>query len=1038
MRSEPSSIAPGACGLRAMSVFVIVSTLLGLGFARAYAASGHAAAKLMSAPLSFEPNQGQTSSEVQFLARGSGYALSLTHGNVVLHLDRQQQPSAAALHDQPADTLRMSLIGASATANAVGQARQDGVVSYFIGNDPKQWRTGIPTYGKVGYPQVYPGVDLVFYGNQRQLEYDFIVTAGADPGRIAWQIQGARVSVDPQGRLVLTAPHGRATFEKPVLYQLEGDRRTTVDGSFAVDGSQVRFRIGRYDRSKPLVIDPVLRYATWLAGTGADYIGRPTGPGILQVGSSQGIAVDASGSAYVTGYTFSKDFPTTKSSYQSAVPAKDGGAQRSSVFVTKFSPDGSSLVYSTYLGGNSNDYAYGIAVDASGNAYVTGQTNSVNFPVTNGAYQTVCSPTPNNKSSSVSAASASCNSANASAFVTKLNQTGTALVYSTFLGGYGLSYGVAVAVDAAGRAYVAGQESQYCSTSYLFQGCFPTTSGAIVAGSGTGGRSPQYAFAAVFDPTGAQLLYSTLFGDLNGLASSATTTSGTTLGTAITVDSNGNFYLAGETQAGKLPTTLGVVQPSPKPLDTTGSYVTAYRGFIAKFAPVTAASVTLAYSTYLGGSTGNTSDYISGIAIDSSSNAYVVGYTNSADFPVTSGAYGTVCGPGGQTCSAAHVTKLDSTAQHILWSTYVGSSKTDNSDAVFFTGPVQLDAKGNVYITGIANPGFPLINSVQSAATGIGGQVVAELDPTGTKLLFSTGIGSGGRDSMMTAGLAVDASGNIYVAGDSLGPNLITTPGAFQTTNPAPTCCYHGFVAKIEPNTSPQITVVGTTPDVYNAATFKTGGIAPNEFISLIGTGLGPVTGEVAGMATQIAGTSVSIGGTAAYLTYAQDGQINLLVPFNVSGLASTTIQVEYNGVKGNTVTVPVIASSPGIFTQSYGPGQVWMVNQDNTFNSSSNPAPRNTYVAFWVTGQGLVNTTLADGTQPSGPPFPTPMLPVSVSLGGVQVPAANLAFDGLIYSGEVQINVLIPANAPTGSAVPLVVTIGGVPSRSDATMAIQ
>jgi len=161
-------------------------------------------------------------------------------------------------------------------------------------------------------------------------------------------------------------------------------------------------------------------------------------------------------------------------------------------------------------------------------------------------------------------------------------------------------------------------------------------------------------------------------------------------------------------------------------------------------------------------------------------------------------------------------------------------------------------------------------------------------------------------------------------------------------------------------------------------------------------------------------------------------------VPFRVSGLNTTTIQVTYNGVPGNTVTVPVVSSSPGIFTQSYGPGQAWVVNQDLTFNSASNPAARGTYVAFWATGQGLVNTTLADGTQPTGPPFPSPQLPVSVSLGSVQVPAANLAFDGLIYSGEVQINILIPANAPTGSAVPLVVSIGGSPSRADATIAIQ
>jgi uncharacterized protein (TIGR03437 family) len=484
-----------------------------------------------------------------------------------------------------------------------------------------------------------------------------------------------------------------------------------------------------------------------------------------------------------------------------------------------------------------------------------------------------------------------------------------------------------------------------------------------------------------------------------------------------------------------------VVQPTGVPLDTTGTYVLGSRGFIAKFAPVTSAGgVTLAYATYLGGQTNN-SDYISGIAIDSSSNAYVVGYTNSKDFPVTSGAYSTVCGTNG-TCAAAHVTKLNPTGTAIVWSTYVGDSRSDGNDALYFTGPIQLDGKGNIYIMGQVGTSFPMVNPVEPNPNptqyGAAEVAVLELDPTGANLLFSTRIGSGGRQTANPAGLAVDSAGDIYLAGNILGPGLITTPGAFQTTAGANTCCYHGFVAKIAATAAPQITVRGSSVDVFNAATFQTGGIAPNEFITLKGTGLGPATGASSSMTTQLAGSSVLIGGTAAYLTYAQDGQINLLVPFNVSGLGSTTIQVEYNGVKGNTVTVPVIGSSPGIFTQSYGPGQAWMVNQDGTFNSSSNPAPRNTYVEFWLTGQGLVNTTLADGTQPTGPTYPSPMLPVSVSLGGVQIPAANVVFAGLVYSGEVQINLLLPANVPTGSAVPLVVNIGEVSSRTDATVAIQ
>jgi hypothetical protein len=759
-------------------------------------------ADLLTVPLSFEQNRGQSAATVQFLSRGSGYALFLDSGGVVLNLERLQPPSAAAIGQAPeaapADTLRMSLIGANAKANAVGLAPQPGVVSYFIGNDPKNWRSGIPTYGKVDYAQIYPGVDLVFYGNQRQLEYDFVVAPGADPSRIAWRIDGARASVDSEGNLVLNAPNGPASFKKPVLYQMDGDKKISVEGEFAVAGNQVRFRLGSYDRSRELVIDPVLSYATYLAGTGTDHIGLSLGPGNLAVGVSQGIAVDSAGSAYVTGYTYSVDFPT-KSPYASAPPAKVQGVppgQWPSAFVTKFSPDGSSLVYSTYLGGNDYDQAYAIAVDSSGNAYVTGETDSANFPVTTGAYQTVCDPNPSNDGP----IHPTCYGSNASAFVTKLNPTGTGIVYSTFLGGYAYAYATAIAVDSAGRAYIAGDEAEYCSPGYTYQGCFPTTSGAVIPGSSTGGRSPQFAFVAAFDPTGAQLLYSTIFGDENGFG--CLNGCGATWGTGVTVDASGNFYLVGDTMAGKLPTTAGVIQPVGVPLDpTNGVYVTAWRGFVAKFTPVTSAGgASLAYATYLGGHTSNLGDYISGIAIDSSSNAYIVGYTNSTDFPVTAGAYSTVCGPNGQTCSAAHVTKLNPTATAILWSTFVGSAKPDGSDAVYSTGPIQLDGNGNVYIMGQPGVGFPMVNPVEPTPTGGDQQVlIAELDPTGANLLFSTTIGSKGLDSTVPAGLAVDPAGTIYLAGNDSGANLITTPGAFQTTAGASGCCYHGFVAKIAP-----------------------------------------------------------------------------------------------------------------------------------------------------------------------------------------------------------------------------------------------
>ncbi len=549
-------------------------------------------------------------------------------------------------------------------------------------------------------------MDLVFYGNQRQLEYDFVVAPDADPSPIAWRIDGARASVDTQGNLALSAPDGLAIFKKPVLYQMDGDKKTKVEGSFVVAGNQVRFRLGSYDHTKTLIVDPVLSYASYLAGTGTDTIGVSTGPGISQAGTSQGLAIDSAGSAYVTGTTYSIDFPT-KNPIQSAPPVKLGGQPAglyATAFVTKYSPDGSSLVYSTYIGGNGADHSNAIAVDAGGNAYVTGLTTSPNFPATNGAYQTICAPIPNNKG--ISSASSNCNSSIYSAFVTKLNAAGTGLVYSTFLGGYGLSYGTAIAVDSAGRAYIAGNESIYCSTSYSFQSCFPTTSGAVISGDKPNGRSAQYSFVAAFDPTGAQLLYSSLWGDLGF------DQGGGTYGTGIAVDKNGYFYLIGETQAGKLPTTAGVIQPTGAPLGSTGTYVQVWRGFVTKFNPVTSAGgASLAYGTYLGGQAASSGDYLSGIAIDNASNAYVAGYTNSKDFPVTSGAYGTVCAPNGGTCSAGHVTKLNPSGSAILWSTYVGGSKHDGSDAVVLHRAGPVGRPGKRLHSGASRTGFPVAQS---------------------------------------------------------------------------------------------------------------------------------------------------------------------------------------------------------------------------------------------------------------------------------------------------------------------------------------
>ena len=1042
MTGERSSVAHRARALRAVTALATISIFFDLGWPRASAAApdnqrpataAYRQAKLLSVPLSFEPNQGQSASTVQFLSRGSGYALWLTPGTVVLHLERPQPASAAATGHTPeaaADTLRMSLIGANPKANALGLARQPGVVSYFLGSDPKNWRSGIPTFGKGNYAQIYPGVDLVFYGNQRQLEYDFVVAPGADPSRIAWRIDGARASVDAEGNLLLSAPNGPASFQKPVLYQMHGDTKTSVEGSFAVAGNEVRFRLGEYDHSRALIIDPVLSYASYLAGTGDDRIGVPTGPGILQVGVSQALAVDSAGSAYVTGSTLSLDFPT-KNPYQGAPPPKlvpPGG--RASAFITKFSADGSSLVYSTYLGGNGTDRGYAIAVDSSGSAYVTGLTTSPNFPITSGAYQTVCSPAPNNTGAAT--ASSNCNDFDYSAFVTKLNPTGTGLVYSTFLGGSAnWAYANAIAVDTAGRAYIAGNETDICTTGHTFQSCFPTTNGAVIGGDKPGGRSPQYAFLSVFDAAGAHLLYSTLFGTLDFACDNGC---GDIWATAVAVDANGYFYLVGETQAAKLPTTAGVIQPTGAPLGAKDAFIQADRGFIAKFNPVTSAGgVTLAYATYLGGQTVSTSDYISGIAIDSASNAYVVGYTNSKDFPVTSGAYGTICAPNGGTCAAAHVTKLNPTVTAVLWSTYVGGSKSDGSDALYWTGPIQLDGKGNIYIVGQAGPTFPLLNPVEPPVRGGSMQMaVLELDPAGANLLFSTRIGSGGLQTSYPAGLAVDSAGDIYLAGNTIGPGLITTPGAFQTTAGASTCCYHGFVAKIAPSPLPTL----ETGSLTNGATYVAGGLVPGSWAQVKGTNLSTTTriwadadfkGLGNNLPTNLSGVQVKVNNQPAAVYYISPTQVSFQVPAGITGTA--TVQVIANGQVSNTVSAAAATNSPGIFPIILGgtnyAAAVFYPDGKIAADPSNGPA----YFRNAVPGDTVQLYATGLAPSPAGPVVSTTLLSgVTVTIGTVTIPALATA---LVAVGEFQINFTVPQDFASlqPGVYPISISVNGVSS---------
>jgi len=673
--------------------------------------------------LSFEANQGQTDGQVQFLAHGQGYTLFLTAREAVFAFcppaapgpqPKGSAPRTGTGPDTPGTAqavVRMQLLGANPAPQVVGLEELPGKANYFRGNDPQQWRTNVPTYGKVKYAVVYPGVDLVYYGQSRQLEYDFVVAPGVDPTVITLGFAGIdRVDVDAQGDLVLATPGGPLRFQKPAVYQERDGRRQAIAGGYVLKSPyQVGFQVAAYDTTKPLVIDPVLAYSTYLGGSSTDlgqgiavdaaghaYItgetsstNFPTTSGALQtapggfrdafvtklnpagaalvystyLGGSgtdvgRAIAVDGAGNAYVTGHTASPNFPTTPGASQTTL------AGFRDAFVTKLNPAGSALVYSTYLGGSNSDEGVGIAVDSTGSAYVTGDTVSPNFPTTPGAFQTTLGrPFASN------------------AFVTKLNPAGSALVYSTYLGGTGGDSGLGIAVDSTGNAYVTGETSSPN---------FPTTPGALQATLGA--SFATNAFVTKLNPAGSDLVYSTYLGgnDFDR-------------GLGIAVDSTGHAYVTGETSSPNFPTTSGALQT------TLGRFADA---FVTQLDPT---GSNLLFSTYLGG---NGVDVANGIAVDAAGNTYITGSTHSPNFPTTPSAFQTTLGG----LADAFVTQLDPTGSNLVFSTYLGGSSND------FGQGIAVDAAGAAYVAGFtSSPNFPTAHPLQPTLNGRQNAFVAKI-----------------------------------------------------------------------------------------------------------------------------------------------------------------------------------------------------------------------------------------------------------------------------------------------------------------------
>ena len=435
--------------------------------------------------LSFEANRGQTAPQVRFLSHGQGYSLFLTDSEAVLTLarppastrvkQRSSLPAPKNLQSRT-DLIRMRLAGASSVAHVAGTDPLPGKVNYFIGNDPNNWQSNVPTYEKVKYTGVYPGIDLTYYGNQRQLEYDFTLAPGADAKPLRVQFDGAgKVKLQPDGDLDVSGKYGALTFHKPVVYQIVDGRRKSVDGSFQVVAKNtVGFHLGDYDHSRELVIDPIVAYSTYLGGSINDLITT--------------LAVDADGHAYVAGFTSSPNFPV-----------KDPALQTSGYnFVSKLNAAGDHLLYSTYFNRDSTSpydmpSIAQIVVDADENLYITGYSNNPDFPTTPGAYQRTV------------------NAPQGTAFVTKLDPTGSTLLYSTFIGGTGVGcQATGIAVDSGGNTYITGNTGASPDSNSAFPvtpGAYRTTFGTDPPDSGV----PE-GFVTKLNPSGTALVYSTYLG----------------------------------------------------------------------------------------------------------------------------------------------------------------------------------------------------------------------------------------------------------------------------------------------------------------------------------------------------------------------------------------------------------------------------------------------------------------------------------------------------------------------------------------------
>jgi uncharacterized protein (TIGR03437 family) len=1072
------------------------------------------ASAVTPAALWFEPNQGQAHASVQFLSH-----------SVYLGAGR------AAIHSNSDTPVVMDLLRSRKSVKAQGLELLPGITSYFFGNVPSNWRSGVPHFAKVRYKDIYPGIDLIYYGNVNgELEYDFVIAPGADPTKIEIAYNQP-VHETAEGDLLVAGIRQK----RPRVYQGGSE----IAARYVIRGKgRVQIALGRYDHSEPLTVDPVILYSTFLGGpayevgTGiqvdskgfmylsmferapssptlnpfqqtspgsyAAFVAKFTPDGQSNVyyafaggtgdSNTRALAVDAAGNAYLTGSTTAFDFPVKNA----AQPQFGGGFN--DAYVLKFSPDGRTILYSTYLGGNNEDEAYGLAINAAGEAYVAGFSFSSDYPVVQ-AFQ------PRK-------------GAGADGILTRLSADGKSLLSSTFLGGDYLDFIKGIALDSGGSIYlIGGTSSDDFPLKNPLQAILPAVPGIRVS-----------TFVTKLTPTAGALVYSTFLGG-----------TGAGGGWSIAVDSTGNAAICGISGPG---------------FPTKNAFQSAYGGgpddiFVARLTPDGSGFV---FSTYVGGSdldfqNANT------LALDSQGNIYVTGWTGSSDFPVKQSLQPFVGAIVGYKFDA-FLLKLTPSGS-LIYSTLLGGHGDDRGLAV------TVDANDSVYLAGsTGSDDFPLVKPFQKTNGGAGDIFLMKLapdvaptspfSPTPGALLFTYVLGqsaptaqtvsipAGGAFSINVLGAnwasvtpgAGSAPSTLRINVSPLGlvPNVYSgviqivppagpafeipvtlnvlaigplvagvSPSTVQLNSPATTFTVAGTgftpaskvrlqatssdlpttfidantlqfslakdfftlsgaysVNVVTPQAAPSNSVIFTVgaPGIVfgaiaNAGSYATGAVSPGEIVSLFGSNLGPTTGiglELTSsglVSTSLSGVMVLFDGVPAPLVYVRADQISAIVPYEVGGKASTLVSVVFNGQVASPLVVPVAGSVPSLFTaDASGKGQGAILNQDSSVNSPSNPAKRGSVVVLFGTGEGLTDPPGING-KIAADELPKPLLPLSVTIDGKDALVLYAGAAPGEVAGVIQVNVVVPDGVSSG-AVPVVLKVGLASSRSDVLVSIQ